>query len=85
MVRKKEKRSFERFLSHDNPRVKECVEQLLRHDAERREAWRRERRAEEEAEERWLRVMESGVDVALENSNGAYDRPVDDADFDIPF
>ena len=39
---------FERFLMHDNPRVRAYAEEVQQHDAALREMWRLERLYEEE-------------------------------------
>lgn len=55
VVRRKERKSFERFLSHPDERIRLYAAEVAARDAGAREAFRQERLAEEEAELAWER------------------------------
>ena len=59
IVRRKHRRSFERFLSHPDERVRAYATERAEHDARTRDALRRERLAEEEAAEAAFREAEA--------------------------
>ena len=48
MIRRKQRRQFDRFLEHANPRVREYAEQVVEVDAEMRRELREAREAEED-------------------------------------
>jgi len=77
MLRRKQRKAFEKFLSHSNPRVREYAESVARHDAEQREEYRQMRIEEEEEDARWIATIDSGA-----TSDDARD-PL--AEEDIPF
>lgn len=53
VVRRKHRKSFERFLSHPDGRVRRYAAEVAARDAQAREAFRQERLAEEAAELAW--------------------------------
>ena len=53
-IRRKRRQEFNRFLEHENPRVRELAQQLLAEDARLRAERREQRRLDEELEDQWL-------------------------------
>jgi hypothetical protein len=56
VVRRKQRKSFERFLSHPDERVRRYAAEVAARDAQAREAFRQESLAEEAAELAWERA-----------------------------
>ncbi len=85
-LRRKQRKSFERFRDHPNERVRRYLEKLEASWAEERRRWRELRRQEEALEEAWENEMAASVEAAREEGSELEDFPAGGLEDDeIPF